>query len=76
MSEMVEVKINLPKKIYDALKWYIPQTEFGVADNFEESLDAWIIETVKQDLDAEINSGCEQSAVQNTRILKKMLGIE
>ena len=76
LSETVEVKINLPKKLFDALKWYVPQTEFEVAGNVEKSLDAWIVETVKQDLECEINAGCEGAADQITEKLKLMLDLK
>ena len=73
MSEIVEVRIRLDKKIYEALRYYVPLTGYGVGLSFEEALNPWINETLKQDLEAEIGSGCENAADQITENLEAML---
>jgi hypothetical protein len=73
MVETVEVKIKLNKILYDALKWYVPQTIWGHGLPFEESLTPWINECLKQDLEAELGANCDLAADQITETLKEMI---
>lgn len=47
----IEVKVKLEKKVYEDLRWYIPLTAYSAGYKFfEESLNAWINDCVKEDL--------------------------
>jgi hypothetical protein len=47
----IEVKVKLEKKVYEDLRLYIPLTAYSAGYKFfEESLNAWINDCVKEDL--------------------------
>jgi hypothetical protein len=76
MSETVEVKVQLNRKVFEVLKYYIPLTSYGVGLSFEEALSPWINECLKQDLEAETLSNCENAGEQIAENLKAMLDLE
>ena len=77
MSETVEVKVQLDKKVYDALEWYVRNTGFWAGNNLkDQAISSWIACTVKDDLASEATGGAPTASDFLADELKIMLGIQ
>lgn len=50
VSEEIEVKVTLSKKVYDALEWYLKNTAY-------KSMSEWIADVIEDNLEAEVDAG-------------------
>jgi len=49
MSEMVEVKVSFPAKVYHALDWYVRETSYWVSeDKRDQSISEYVADVVKE----------------------------
>jgi hypothetical protein len=49
MSETVEVKVNLPKRTFWGLEWYVMQTSFWLDnDHLEQSLSDYVAYIIRE----------------------------
>jgi len=74
--ETVKVEIEIPKKLWEALTWYIRLTEYWISNDEEERVcKKYIVDSLRQILDCEAHNGAQDAARFIERELKERLGL-
>ena len=76
-TETVKVEVELSKKYYDALSWYVRQTRFWICnDHEEESIKRFCSHAIEAFLECEVDSGVPFAREMITSEMKLLLDLD
>ena len=77
MTETVKLEVEISKKYYDALDWYIRSTRFWISNDHEEdSIKRFCRHAIEAFIESEVDSGVPFAREMITSELKLRLDLE